>query len=510
MLAFSSACHGGELGGNYDLRCLRSSDCRADSDPLDLDADVAPDGANGQHAGDGGEPPDGDTPDRGDGDGDAMNSGALPDAGDNAAGDAGKDAGDELPYVWPELPDGGLLESLIEYVAPRVVFVDQTPRIRVFGTLLLSGDGFPVYVDDKIQGAFKAIDDSEGWFQLSSKLAEGEHFVQVGARAGAQRPGARLVAAKRMQYENADVTITQPPRSLVYAPEHRAFFFVFYTDATDYVLARLRFDGVRWRYDELDVPKPISIAVAADGRELLVLNANAAILHVDPAAFTLTSTELISSTSIYGTSFGEIYALADGQVLLRDRDALREYPSLDAMQVIYASTPTGYLSQDQTRLLWADSDQQSNAGKVYSYEAGASHAFTQARFLGGANNGVSISGDGRRASQAGDIYDGDLNYEAALAGAGSTGSVVLSGNGQIALGYNWSQKALQTYDLSGSVHPFPALGQPLQLFKDNNGNLLQMMLDENGSTAFLFSYHYTTVGPSQTDFYFQVRKLPAP
>jgi hypothetical protein len=498
-LALWSGCHGGELGGRWDLRCRHALGCQVDSgqeDNLDAGGGVHADAADGT-VGPGELSPDGGGP------GDEL----APDAGDGGAHDAGADAS----YVWPVLEDGGLLEALAEYVAPHVIFVDQTPRVRVFGSLLLSAAKFPVFVDGKLHGPFEAISDSEGYFQLTSKLSKGEHFVQVGAPAGPPRPGARLVAAERVQYADADLAITAGPAAFVYDPERSAFFFVFSTEAQTSRLGRIRFDGLRWRFDDLDLPKPLSVTLTPDGRELLVANANSAILRVDPDSFSLTGTEVL--TTSYGTSgFGEIYALADGQVLLRESYRLWQYPGLTALQTPDTNSPNAYLSQDQTRLLWADGDLSFHPGTVYSYAAGTPGVFTGARFLGGGNYGgvISISGDGRRASQYGDIYDESLNYLGALVGADTASTVALSGNGKVAVAHLYSDPTLRAYDLSSPERPFPALGQPIKLFADNNGGVYRMAVDEAGTTAFGFAMHFANGSSGQPDHYFLVRKLPRP
>lgn len=421
--------------------------------------------------------------------------------GDARVDDGGHDSG-EPPYD----PDAGVTtDALAHYVAPRVVYAGQPATLRVFGTAITDADGAPVFVGNRARGTLTAVNDGEGRTTLPA-LEAGEHVLQIGRPASADRAGARLTVVSPIEYEDVDVPVPGQISSMIYDPGRRAFYAVF-----SGTLARVQYTGAAWQVDDIDVPLPITVTMTADGRELLVTNQGCTLIHLDPDTLALGDTETVPASCFF-EPYGIIHALADGQSFYADNYLFRvfEYPSLqevmDGPDLYSAIT---LMSQDQTRMFWAQPNSISGPHRIYHYDAGASTfvSFTTVAPDNYGNN-LAVSRDGHRFTHDSDVYDRDLNFLGSLdAGDPAPWAVGLSGDGTVAVAFDFDTQTLRAFDVSGTRGPFPAVAEAVSVMRDTLGSVYRVIVDETGHHAFAFATHGLGGSGTMYEHHMMVRRV---
>jgi hypothetical protein len=426
----------------------------------------------------------------------------LADAADAGAPASGDDAGapsNEARQRGASDADAGLSDAgakpsernpSLRFVAPRVVYVHEARELKVFGADLDAARADSVRVDGQPIGAITVNSESEGRIALPG-LDAGEHTLALDGDVSGSV--ARLVAVPHPRYGAAEIPIPGRPDTVVYDPERGAFFGVFYDlDRTsDNTVGRIRCRDTSCQLDLVQFSLPTTAALSADGRDLLVLNQECVLAHVDPDSLSVQRREYLTCGDHISYE-PVLLTLADGQTFYTTGDGTGTWHYPDRTQKSNSDyAPLGLLSQDGTRSGWLGLAPDGHSSAVFIYDTGSS-MMTRVQTLGDSqfsNSLMSLSADGRRFMHGNQVYEdaGGFRYVGSLDSSDAHPlSVALSDDGTFAVSYSLSENAVRVYDVQADHGPFPARPTLVQFPSDPYTAVQRFYITDDGHSIFGF------------------------
>jgi hypothetical protein len=399
----------------------------------------------------------------------------------------------------------------VRTVMPYVAYTGRPQTVTLYGEALAQADGRHF----TIHGQQVRIDNATATRATADlpALAHGEHTLSIDNALGIQRNMGRVVVRAMPHYEDAEVQLPGPVRSVEYDPERDTFYVVLQEPGGLAAKRIHRTTGV-WQLEPIPVSAPRALALTADGTQLLVTADGCAIHHLQPSALAVLQSTTKPSCGV-DEQLGAVVALADGRVLIADdlaASAVWDYPAFTPSQILpSAMNPLALVNSGRNRLLWAERDA---AGKLHRFSVGMESAREVAPHSapGYLRSNLAVSGNGARALHRADLYDGQMNYVGSLEGIADPNEMVpgLDSRGTRAVVLDTTQDALVLYDLTRGGPTFPRVGSPMPLASDlwpNDGVVIVSPMD---SAAFAFT---TTALDTATNLYahrLYVRVLPEP
>ncbi len=419
-------------------------------------------------------------------------------------------SGGQSPAVVEVTVDVAL--PLVRTLMPYVAYTGRTQPVTLYGDALAQTEGRAF----TIGGHQMRIDSatSERANAELPPLPDGTYKVSIENPLGIERHMGRVVVRSLPGYEDADVPLGGPVRSVDYDAERDAFYVVL-AEGGGLAAKRIARATGTWQVEPIIVSAPRAVALNADGTQLLVTADGCAVHHIDPASLaTLQST---TKPSCGGDErLGAVATLADGRVLIADdlaASAVWDYPAFTPSQILPSvMNPVALVNYARNRLLWAERPEIAGDWKLHRFSVGMEAAREVAPHSapGYQRSNLAVSGTGTRALHRADLYDGQMNYLGTLEGFANPNEMVpgLDHRGARAVVLDTTMDAMLVYDINRPGPTYPLSYDPIALPNDLWPNDGVVIVPPADSVAFAFTT--TAIDPSQNQYAYRlyVRRLP--
>jgi hypothetical protein len=401
---------------------------------------------------------------------------------------------------------------LVRTLMPYVAFTDRSQPVTLYGDALAQTEGRTFTIGGRAMRIDSAT--SERANADLPPLPDGTYTVSIENPLGIERQMGRVVVRGVPGYQDADIALGGPVRSVEYDAERDAFYVVL-AESGGLAAKRIGRAFGTWQVEPINVSAPRAVALSADGTQLLLTADGCAVHHIDPVSLAI----LQSSTkpSCGGDErLGAVAVLADGRVLIADdlaTSGVWDYPAFTASQILpSAMNPLAVVNYARNRLLWAERPETAGAWKLHRFSVGMESAreVSPHSAPGYLRSNLAVSGTGTRALHRADLYDGQMNYLGTLEGFANPQEMVpgLDHRGLRAVVLDTTTDAMLVYDINRPGPTYPLSYEPIPLPNDLWPNDGVVIVPPADSAAFAFTT--TAIDPSQNQYAYRlyVRRLP--
>jgi hypothetical protein len=401
---------------------------------------------------------------------------------------------------------------LVRTVMPYVAYTERAQAVTLYGDALAQTEGRMFTIGGRLMRIDSATA-TRGTANLPG-LPDGTYTMSIENPLGIERRMGRVVVRNFPGYEDADVALPGPVRSVEYDAERDAFYVVV-AEGPGLAAKRIARASGAWAVESISVSAPRAVAMTADGTQLLVTADGCAVHHIDPV--TLATLQSTTKPSCAGDErLGAVASLADGRMLIADdlaASAVWEYPAFTPSQILpSAMNPLALVNALRNRLLWAERPETAGNWKLHRYSIGmqAASEVSPHSAPGYLRSNLAVSGTGTRALHRTDLYDGQMSYLGTLEGIANPQEMVpgLDHRGSRAVVLDTTLDAMIVYDINRSGPTFPRAYEPIPLPNDLWPNDGVVIVPPTDSVAFAFTT--TAVDPAQNLYAYRlyVRRLP--
>jgi hypothetical protein len=403
---------------------------------------------------------------------------------------------------------------LVRTVMPYVAYVGRAQPVTLYGDALAQTEGRTF----AIAGQPMRVDSATGTRATAElpALTPGIYTLTIDNGLGIQRPMGHVVVRHAPTYQDAEVQLPGPVRSVEYDAE-RDVFYVVVAEGGGLGAKRIGRATGAWQVEPINVAAPRALALTADGSQLLVTADGCAVHHLEP--ITLTPLQSSTKPSCGGDErLGAIAVLGDGRVLIADdlaTSAVWDYPAFTPSQVLpSAMHPLAIVNYTRNRLLWAEQPEVAGSWKLHRYSIGMESAreVSPHGAPGYLRSNLAVSGTGTRALHRADLYDGQMNFLGTLEGIANPQEMVpgLDSRGTRGVVLDTTQDAFVLYDLTRGGPTYPRVGNPIPLAGDLWPNDGVVIVAPTDLAAFAFTT--TAIDPAANVYAHRlyVRTLPVP
>jgi hypothetical protein len=401
---------------------------------------------------------------------------------------------------------------LVRTLMPYVAYTQRPQPVTLYGDALSQTEGRTFNVGGRQMRIESAT--SERANAELPPLPDGTYTVSIENPLGIERHMGRVVVRSLPGYEDADVSLSGPVRSVEYDAERDAFYVVL-AESGGLAAKRIGRALGTWHVEPINVSAPRAVALAADGTQLLVTADGCAVHHVDPVS--LATLQSSTKPSCGGDErLGAVAVLADGRVLIADdlaASGVWDYPAFTASQILpSAMNPLALVNYARNRLLWAEQPEIAGEWKLHRFSVGMESAreVSPHSSPGYLRSNLAVSGTGTRALHRTDLYDGQMGYLGTLEGFANPQEMVpgLDHRGTRAVVLDTTTDAMIVYDINRPGPTYPRAYDPIPLANDLWPNDGVVIVPPADSVAFAFTT--TALDPAQNQYAYRlyVRRLP--
>lgn len=378
----------------------------------------------------------------------------------------------------------------MQYATPRVVYLGEETKVVIRGNQI--GDVTSLEAGDITLDNLRRIDESEIEVTIPAVLPVGEYRFEIPNALELERDVAHIIVKPHAEYPTGSAALPSAVGQVVYDPAREQFYFT-----GNFAVYTLAHDDVEWEWSQNPVTAPEGIALAHNGKKLLVGANGCNFWEID--LDTSDKKPNPWDEYCYGVEhFGLIAPLYTGLTIVANVDqwpSMRSYPSWDHVDFVYPNeySPVAIASMYGTHIIWAGSN---NSGPLTAYVFDArSQVFNTLGTVAGNNYSeslFSISANGNRISHYDDIYNAQLAHIGSLAGAGanSANRVGVSPKGSLAGMFDSDSSKLRIFDISGKA-PFPELEYDFSLPNETT-SVHKIMFSEDDRYMFVFATNPNT------------------
>lgn len=378
----------------------------------------------------------------------------------------------------------------MQYATPRVVYLGEETKVVIRGNQI--GNLTSLEAGDITLDNLRRIDASEIEVTIPADLPVGKYTFEIPKALELDRDVAHIIVKPHADYPTGSATLPSAVGQVVYDPAREQFYFT-----GNFAVYTLAHDGVEWEWSQNPITAPEGIALAHNGKKLLVGARGCNFWEID-----LDSSDKKPNPwgeYCHGVErFGLIAPLYTGLTIVANIDqwpSMRSYPSWDHVEFVYPNeySPIAIASMYGTHIIWAGSN---SSGPLTAYIFDArSQVFNTLGTLSGSfysESLFSISANGNRISHYDDIYNSQLAHIGSLAGGGANPAnrVGVSPKGSLAGMFDSDSGKLRIFDITGKA-PFSELEYDFALPTETTV-VHKIMFSEDDRYMFVFATNPNT------------------